>query len=449
MGECDLSLIPSFILRHIGNKPYLVKVVDNIGWLFLDKILRMSAGIFVGVWVARYLGPEKYGLMNFGLAFTGLFAAISGLGLQSIVVRDLVRKPVRARIILGTAAVLQLLGGILAYLLILASISFVRPEDTLARSIVAILGAIQLFEASKVVVYWFEARVQSKYTVWVQSGVFFIFSIVKVILIKQNAPLQAFVWAMLVEASVVATVLLLIMNRIVVPLYHLRVTLRGAKKLLKNSWPLLFSSISIMLYMKIDQIMLGQMIGDRAVGVFAAATQISEVWYFIPTIIVASLFPAILDAKGSSQTLYLERFQKLYDLMVVISVAVALPMTFLAKPLIVLLFGETYQESGHVLAIHIWASIFVFLGVASSRWFVVENQQMLFLYRTIIGSIINILMNYFLIPVHGPVGAALSTVFAQFFVNVAMDYFQTETRGMFKMKIKSLNIFRLLTFGVK
>jgi O-antigen/teichoic acid export membrane protein len=449
MGEKDLRPIPSFILRYVRTRTHLVKIVENIGWLFLDKILRMSVGLFVGVWVARYLGPEQYGMMNYGLAFTGLFAAISGLGLQSIVVRELVREPDRARVILGTTAALQLFGGTLAYLLILLTIPFVRPEDTLARSIVAILGAMQLLEASKIVVYWFEAHVQSKYTVWVQSGVFFIFSVVKVVLIKQQAPLEAFVWAMLVEASLVAIVLLFVMNKIGIPLIHLRITLKGAKKLVKNSWPLLFSSLSIMIYMKIDQIMLGQMIGDEAVGVFAAAAQISEVWYFIPMIIVASMFPAIIDAKGYSQTLYLARFQKLYDLMVVISVVVALPMTFLAPSLVVLLFGETYRQSGHVLSIHIWASIFVFLGVASSRWFVVENRQILFLYRTLAGSIVNIFLNYLLIPIYGAVGSALATVFAQFLVNVAMDYFQTETRDMFNMKMKSLNLFRLMTIGMK
>ena len=88
-----MNIVPAFLRRRIAHRPNLVKILDNIGWLFFDKVLRMGVGLLVGVWVARYLGPEKYGLFNFAAAFVGMFIAVSGLGLQSIVVRDIVRDP--------------------------------------------------------------------------------------------------------------------------------------------------------------------------------------------------------------------------------------------------------------------------------------------------------------------------------------------------------------------
>jgi PST family polysaccharide transporter len=195
-----------------------------------------------------------------------------------------------------------------------------------------------------------------------------------------------------------------------------------------------------MIYMKIDQIMLGQMVGDEAVGIYSAAARISEVWYFIPTVIVASTFPAILEARKNSERQYYQRLQQLYDLMVLISFAIALPMTFLSTLLVTALFGQEFSSAGPVLAIHIWASVFVFLGVASSRWFVAESRQMLSFQRTALGAAANIILNLLLIPTQGPAGAAIATVASYAVAALFADLLQQETRSMFQMKIRALSL---------
>ena len=447
--KLPVNIVPSFFRRRIAHRPNLLKIVDNIGWLFFDKVLRMGVGLLVGVWLARYLGPQQFGLFSFATAFIGLFGAVAGLGLQSIVVRDIVRDPTCKEETLGTAAVLQLAGGILAYGLILSTIFLLRSDDALAKWLVAILGSIMLFKASEVAMYWFESQVLSKYTVWVQNGSFLVFAAVKVALILGNAPLLAFAWATISEAVLVALLLLAMLGIHGPELRKLRVSLTRAKVLLADSWPLMLSGLAIALYMKIDQIMLGQMLGDEAVGIYSAATRISEVWYFIPMIIVASVFPAILEAKKQSETLYYQRLQRLYDLMVWLSVAVALPMTFLAGPIVVLLYGPAYAEAGTVLAIHIWTSVFVFLGVASSQWFIAENRQILGFQRTLLGAAINIFLNYILIPQFGPIGAATATVAAQLTAAWFFDAIQSITRDMFFMKAKSMNLLRVFAYFIK
>jgi O-antigen/teichoic acid export membrane protein len=405
----------------------------------------MGVGMLVGVWIARYLGPEQFGLLSFAMAFTGLFGAIAALGLQGIVVRDIVRNPDCAQDTLGTAAVLQLIGGLVAYLLILIVIGSLRPDDALARGIVAVLGSMMLFNGSDIALYWFESHVQSKYVVWVQNGVFLAFAVIKVVLILQHAPLTTFVWAMFAEAAVVAALLLLMLSKRGLKLTTLRIGTERAKTLLKDSWPLLLSGAAIVIYMKIDQIMLGQMIGDEAVGIYSVALRLSEIWYFIPVMIVASVFPAILEAKKLSETQYYARLQKLYDLMVLLSVGVALPMTFLSTTIVTLLFGEAYAESGPVLAIHIWTAVFVFLGVASGKWFLAENRQILSFQRTALGAVVNVLLNLILIPGFGVIGAAMATVISQATAAWLFDLVQHETRSMFFMKIRSMNILRLFT----
>ena len=400
-------------------------------------------GFFVGVWIVRYLGPEQFGLLSFAIAFTGMFGAFAALGLQGIVVRDIVRNPNCAPETLGTTAILQLIVGVAAYLIVLVAIVYLRPDDSIARTIVAILGSTMLLKASEISVYWFESKVLSKYNVWVQNGVFLVFATVKVILILEQASLIAFVWITLVEAVVLATILLGVVSKYGLLLTKLRVSIKRAKSLLKDSWPLLLSGISITIYMKIDQIMLGYMIGDEAVGIYSVACRISEVWYFIPGAFVASTFPAILEAKKRSDKQYYLRLQKLYDLMVVISLIVMLPMVFLSIHIVTLLFGEAYRDAGIILSFHIWGTIFVSLGLASGAWFTAENRQVLILQRTASGAVLNVALNLLLIPNFGAIGAAIATVASQAVSTLLFDGLQIETRRIFFMKLKAMNLLRL------
>jgi len=369
----------------------------------------MGVGLFVGVWIARYLGPEQFGLLNFATAFAGLFGTIAVLGLNGIVVRDIVRDPGGARLTLGTAALLHLIGGLVAFMMMLAAISYVRPDDALARGIVAILGSVMMLKVSDIAVYWFESQVQSKYTVWVQNGVFLMFAAIRVGLILQQAPLIAFAWAMLGEAIVVAVVLLIVLGRKGPAISHLGASMARAKTLLTDSWPLILSAIAITLYMRIDQIMLGHMIGDEAVGIYSAAVRLSEIWYLVPTIVVATVFPALATSHKQNPSLFYERLQKLYGGLVKAALAISLVISLVSQTLVVLIFGEQYLDSAGVLTWHIWGGIFVFFGVAWSRWIILEGLQKVAAKIHFLSLAANIILNLVLIPIYGAVGAAVAT----------------------------------------
>jgi len=427
----------------VEHRPNLIKILTNIGWLFSERVLRMGIGLVVGVWLARYLGPEQFGLLNYALAFVSLFVAIATLGLQDIAVRDMVNNPSEAPEILGTSFLLRLFGGLTSLVLIFASINYFQTDDTLASTIIVIIGFTLIFQASEVVKCWFESQVMSKYIVWMQNGVFLIGAAIKVFLILTHAPLLAFVWVIFFEALAIAVGMFAVYLWKAGQLSAWRPKLARAKRLLRDSWPLILSAIAVTVYMRIDQIMLGQMMGSKAVGIYTAAVRISEVWYFIPVAIVASVFPAILDAKKKkNESLYKQRLQKLYDLMVLLTLAVALPMTFLSDWIVVLLFGHAYTDAGVILAIHIWATLFVFLGVASEKWFLAENRQILSFQRTLLGALVNIGLNIYMIPKFGIIGAAYATVISQAFAALFFDVMQKATRPMFVMKLRSLNILR-------
>jgi PST family polysaccharide transporter len=434
-----MNFISSFIYRRITHRRNLVKIVDSIGWLFFDRFLRMGAGVFVGVWIARYLGPGQFGLLNFALSFVGLFSAIVALGLKEIVVRDIVRNPENACETLGTAAVLQFISGLFAYLLILVAIAYLRPDDTLERSIVAILGSMMLLKASDIAVFWFESQVKSKYIVWVQNSVFLVFAAIKVVMILQQAPLIAFVWATLTEALVLAVILLGVMSKFGLSFSNLRYNTVRAKTLLKETWPLALSSISIAAYMRLDQVMLAEMIDNEAVGVYSAAVKLAEFLYFLPIIVVISVGPTIVKRfqidPGTANLLV----QDLYDILFVSSLLLAATLWISSDFLITLLFGEPYREAVTILEVYAWNLIFVSMGVARGQWLVANNlQRYSFIYISM-ALALNALGNFLLIPHWGALGAAYATVASTISATLIFPALFKETRLSSFMLMKSLS----------
>ena len=437
-----MTVVPSFLRKKIEHRPNLQKSLVNTFWLFGDKVLRMGVGLIVGVWIARYLGPEQFGLLNYALAFVALFTSVSNLGLNGIVVRDLVQDPSKTETTLGSAFFLSVLGGFSAFALSLLAISYARPNEALVKFIVILLSVQLILKATDIVRYWFESQVQSKYVVWMENGLFLIFSVVKVVLILAHASFIFFVWAILAETLFVAIMLPCVYSWQggILSAWHYR--LNRMKTLLQDSWPLILSGLAIMIYMRIDQIMIGQMLGDKSVGIYSAAVRVSEIWYFIPISIVASVYPSIIDAKKTSESLYYQRLQKLYDIMVLLSLVVAIPMTFFSDWIINLLFGHAYSQSGSILAVHVWAGIFVFLGIASEKWLLIEGLQRYSLYRTLLGAIVNVTLNLLMIPKYGTIGAAYATVVSFAIAAIFFDLLQKKTRPMFIMKLRSLNIYK-------
>ncbi len=397
----------------------------------------MGIGLFVTVWVARYLGPEDFGLFSFAIAFVSLLGALSTLGLPGIVVRDIVSDPQSSSETLGSSFALQVVGGIIAFSLVLVLIPIFRPHDRSAISVVAIIGLTLLFKASESIKCWFESQVQSKYAVWAENAVFVTIAAAKMGLILVGASLLAFVWVTFLEGFMTAIMLFLMYEWVGGRIRAWRFSVARAKNLLKDSWPLILSGLAVMVYMRIDQIMLAQMLNDKAVGIYTAAVRISEAWYFLPMAIVGSVFPALLDAKKTSEALYLEQFQRLYDILVMLALVVAIPVTFLADQIVEVLFGLEYLEAGKILSIHIWTALFVFLGVASGKWFLADNRQLLAFQRVFLGMVANIALNFLLIPRYGGAGAAVATLISQAVAALLIDVIHKETRPMFRMKLRA------------
>ncbi len=215
-----------------------------------------------------------------------------------------------------------------------------------------------------------------------------------------------------------------------------------AKQLLRDSWPLILSGLVVTIYMRIDQIMIKEMLGERAVGIYSAAARISEVWYFVPVLLTNSLFPSILNAKQISEKFYFSRIQRLYSFLLWSAITIAMLVTFLSGYIVNILYGQAFGEAGNILVIHIWAGVFVFLGVASGSWFVSEGLQKYSTINTVVGAIVNVLLNFIFIPKYGAYGAAIATVVSYFVAAYLMNLFFEATRGNFYRLSRSIISFK-------
>lgn len=404
--------------------------------MFGEQFLRIIAGLFVGIWVARYLGPEQYGLFSYVLAFTAIFGGIAKLGLDGIMVRELVKYPKKRDSYLGTAFWLKILGAFIVMGLIAAILPF-TSNDATTNLFTFIIAAGLVFQSLEVVEFYFQSKVLAKIVSICKVTQLTLSSIIKIYLVLTETELIWFVLVTALDALSLAISYFVAYQLQKNSAFYKHFDFGIAKQLLKDSWPLIFSAIVVMIYMRIDQIMIKEMLGEYEVGIYSVAVRLSEAFYFIPMLVTKSLFPAILNAKKQSEELYKQRLQRLYTFMVWFAIAIALPMTFLSKWLILQLFGEAYQEAGQVLMIHIWAAIFVFLGVAFSKYLLTENLTKITFQRTLLGAVSNLIFNLWLIPIYGVSGAAVATLLAQFIANIGYDPFDKRLHKQLKMKTKA------------
>jgi PST family polysaccharide transporter len=377
--------------------------------LFVDRILRLAVNLVVGVWVARYLGPAQFGLYNYAIGFVSLFSPIAYLGLGSIVVRDIIQEPAATNEILGTTLMLRLVGGAVMVVLTLGMIAWLRPNDPMMYWLVCATSLGNLLLAWETIDYWFQSQTLSQQIVYARNVAFLIATLLKILLIQLQAPLIAFAWVWTAEVALMVVAQIIAYCHSRGRITDWRLSLRRAVNLLQNAYPLMLSSFSIIFYMRIDQVMLGMMVGDHAVGIYSVAVRVSEACYFVPSAISTSVSPSIVSIKHTDPALYQQRFQRTLNMMIVAAYGICIAMTVCASTIIPLVFGSDYAASTPVLIIHIWSLIFVFLTIVREIWVVAEGVTYVSFLASTLGAITNFLLNLYLIPRQGAVGAAIAT----------------------------------------
>jgi PST family polysaccharide transporter len=399
--------------RDLWARPTLRRVVANSGWLVAERAVRMAAGLVVTVWVARHLGPSDYGVLSSTVAFVALFGAIAGLGVDVIAVREISRRPADAPTILGTALGLRVAAGVAGAALAWGLGLALGLGKSGPPVVLALLSCTLMFQSADVVDYWFQANLRSQLTVAAKLTAFAAAAALRVAFVLHDQPVEMFALATLAESALAAAALGFAYARNQGP-GRWRFDPRTAKNLLSDSWPLMISAAAVMLYLRIDQVLLRALVGPGEAGALAAVLPFTECWYVLATSLSVSLAPVMMRIHAASVERFYQRLQQIFRAAVVGGVAIAAGMSLAAGALVSLLLGPAFQASAPVLAVQVWCVVFVFLGMAENLWMIAENRTRIRLVKTLIGASSSVALNLWLAPRFGALGAAASAVAAQF-----------------------------------
>lgn len=413
--------------RRLQESSTLHRVIGNSGWLLFDSVFRAGVGFAVGVWLARYLGPTDFGTLNYALAFVALFTAVATLGLDGILVRDLARDPDGKDVTLGSAFVLRLGGAVTAMVGSFVCIALLKPGQPHVWQLVAVVAAGMLFQSFDVIDYWFQAQIRSRFAVYARTVGVTIGSLAKVALMTLGAPLPAFAAAGAAELAVVAVALIVVYHVNGNRLREWRFSGARAGMLLRDGWPLIVSGLALYVQARIDQVMLGQMLGDAEVGQYSVAMRLVEAVNFLPMIIYSSVAPTVTRAKLAGESQYRARLTNIYRLMFIVFVVTALPIYIFSDTIVRLLYGDAYRQAGVLLSLFALRLFFANFGVARSLFIMNENMFKHALMAAVTGSAVNVALNYWLIPLYRAQGAIAATM-VSFLVTVFL-YDLVSARG--------------------
>ena len=416
----------------ISAKSGFSDMLKNSGWLFLDKAIRAVLGLLVGAWVARYLGPSQFGELSFYIALIAIFQSITTLGMDGIVVREIAKTSSRENTILGTVFWMRLLTGCICWISILIYFAISDPENKQGIWILGIVGASLIFQSSDVVDLWFQGKSQNKRGVYAKLSAFLIANIIKVVLIVLSAELMSFAIVVALEAAVVALSMCISYSFYPSGKKWLK-SWKLAKQLIKESWPYLISGVSIMIYMRIDQVMIKEMLGESELGLFSAAMPFATIWNVIPVIICTVLLPYMSRQKIDAPKYFDKYLSYIFRSFWVIALALILLTNLLSHFFIMNTYGSSYQEAIPILNIYVLTLIPVYLGVAQNIWIINEGASHLVLIQTSVGAVSSIVLNLFFLPLWGIQGAAIAAVISYFVSAVAINLFFSRNLFMLQM----------------
>ena len=418
----------------------LARIAGNAGWLALDRMARMLVGLLVGIWVARHLGPERYGELGYALAVLALVQTVAALGLDSVVVRDLAREPNRAPRLLGTVLVLKLGSGLLCWALAVVSMAWVHGADTLPVLLVALAGATLLMQAGDTVDLWFQGTSQNRRSVLARLVALGAAAALRVALILTDAPLLAFAAAVAFEAATLAAALALRYRRHrAAGRWHFDAV--EARRLLVECAPLVAAALAAAAYSRVDLLLVKHLLGAEAAGVFVAVTTLSGVWVVLPTVLQLALAPAVARQRAADPAAYRETLVQVFRLFFVGGLAIAVAVSLLAAPLVGLLYGPAYATGAPVLAWHAFTNLFIALGLAHSLWIVNEGRAGVRLVGNLAAGAVSVAANAWLLPRHGLVASGAVAVLAQFIAAVGIN--ALIARDSFWLQLRAVSGLRL------
>ena len=420
------------IITKLKTSLFLKNTIWNIG----GKVMQMVISLVVGMLTARYLGPSNYGIIGYTASYVTLFSAICQLGFNSVAVKEILDHPEKQGEILGSTIFFRVLSSLLSSIGVALLVYFLDEGDPLIVKVAFLQSLSLVFQSFEMIHFWYQSRMETEVSVKVQTFAYLVMAGYKIAILAFGKDVIWFACSTAIEAAVVAVALMWSYRRS--KGQKMIASFSCGTEMLKYSYHFILSGMMVTIYSHMDKIMLEQMLNETAVGYYTAATKVAQMWSFVLTALINSARPLIITARKQSQNLYIKQNKRLYAAILWIGIAVAAVMTVGGKWFILLMYGKEYLPATSSLQISAWYTMFAMLGTARGIWIVCEDKAKYVKYYLGIGAVLNIILNYLLIPAFGPGGAAAATLITQIFTAVLAPALFKETRVYTKYVLQAL-----------
>lgn len=415
-------------IRSILAKP----TVRNAKWMIAEQIVQLGISVVLSVLTTRYLGPSNFGVISYCAAYVSFFTSVCTLGLEGIIIKELVNHRDREGEIVGTGIVMRLAASVLSIIAILLILLVVDPGNPLILKVAFLQSLVLIFKAFELIDYWFQSYLRSKYVAIIKSISYVLVAAYKIYILATGKSVEWFAFSTTLDFLLIAVMIVI--------LYYrnggtkLVFSMQTAKNLLRQSYHFILSGLVITVYTQMDKVMIGKMLDNTQVGLYSVALAICNYWILIPMAIINSARPTIMEEKkNGNEALYEKRIRQLYAVLIWMGIAVSLVVSVLSHFILTLLYKEAYADAAPALSIAIWYTTFSTLGSARSIWIICEDKNTYVKRFMLWGALLNLILNALFIPLWGINGAAIATLVTQAFTCLFAPMLYKPTRPHTKL----------------
>ena len=413
------------------------KVVKNISWIIACRLIRSVMALLIGMISARYLGPSNYGLLNYASSIIALVVPIAQLGLNHILVDEIVSHPEREGKTLGTSLVFSVVSSLFCIVGCSAFVSIANAGEQDTLIICLLYSASLVFQMTEMIQYWYQAKLLSKYMAVVSLVAYVIVSAYQVILLVTGKSIYWFALSHAFDVFLISLFLIIIYDKL--GEQKLSFSLSLGKQMLARSRYYIVSSMMVTIFAQSDKIMIKMMVGNAENGYYATAVTCAGMIGFVFVAILDSLRPIIFENKRNDQKKFERNMSLLYSIIIYMGLAQSVFLTIFAEPIIRIMYGEAYLAAVPLLQIITWYSAFSYMGSVRNIWMLAEEKQKYLWIINLSGALLNVVGNFILIPLIGAAGAAIASVVTQFFTNFVLCIIIKPIRPTAKLILNALN----------
>lgn len=419
-------------LKKLKNIP----LFKNLSWIFFGNVFYSLFHFGMDAFAANILSLNDNGMLNYATSLITFISAICGFGFSSIITREFVEDDARSGDCLCSCILTQSGAGVLAIAVLQVIVRILAPGESQLYTITLLQSTSMIFSSLSLYVYWFRYKNKADLVAILRLAAFGITALWRILSLCVFRNLMCYAIGLAAESVLFGGFLLVSFFRSYRGTF--RFSSQLVRKILKSSYPFIFSALLATIYSQTDKIMIKSLVDNSAVALYSAAVRLATALAIIPSSLIEAFRPDVMSLKHKNEALYKKRFRQVYAIVFWFSVAYGLFVTCFAKYILLIIYGEKYLGAANSLALVVWYSAFSYFGAINNMYMVAEYKSKWVQITTLAGALCNILLNALLIPVWGIMGASLASLLTQFVANFTMMWCVKDLRGGFYNMLKGI-----------